>query len=135
MEIDEIAQPDRTTETPGQEPDEHTAGHLSADPIRAVVGEVQRITGDRLSTVARGIEVNERWLTSVMNGDVQEIDDEHARAVCAGMSCEPTDLWPQASLSEPSLEAESNQPAIDPEHEVESLWLKDTPDGGPVLNF
>lgn len=134
MQIDEIAQSDRAPAALDQEPNEHAAAHLSADPVRAVVGEVQRITGDRLSTVARGIEVNERWLNSVMNGDIQEIDDEHARAMCAGMSCEPTDLWPQALLAEPSL-AGTDQPAIDPDHEVEPLWLEDAEDGGPVLNF
>lgn len=135
MEIDEVDPVQRTADPIEAEPDEAKAKHLSADPIRALVGEVQRITGDRVGTVARGMDVDEHWLTAVMRGDIREVGQERARDLCRGISCDPADLWPQVASLAPALDRQASAATFDPDRTAEPLWLDGVEGDGPALNF
>lgn len=135
MEIDEVDPVQRAADPIEAEPDETKTKRLSAEPIRALVGEVQRITGDRLGAVARGMDVDERWLTAVMRGDIREVGQERARDLCEGISCEPADLWPQVAHVVPALDHQTSTTKIEPDRTLEPLWLEGVEGDGPALNF
>lgn len=135
MEIDEVELRQRAADPIEAEPDETKAKRLSAEPIRALVGEVQRITGDRLGAVARGMDVDEQWLTAVMRGDIRDVGPDRARDLCEGISCEPADLWPQVANLVPTLDGQASAAAVDPGRTLEPLWLEGVEGDGPALNF
>jgi hypothetical protein len=69
------------------------AWSLPAGPVAAALRAVQEGTGDDLTMVARGFDVDPDWAEAVVEGRVVEVDIPRVQQLCEALHCSPYDLW------------------------------------------
>jgi hypothetical protein len=64
-----------------------------AEPVRCQLEWYLNETGDDIDTVAKGLDLEPEWVTSVLDGTTTEVDLDHIQRLCESLHCNPFDLW------------------------------------------
>lgn len=73
--------------------DVQPAWSLPARPLVEQIEWLQHGTGDTLEVIAKGLDVEDWWARSIVNGKIGDIDIDHVQRICESLHCSPYDLW------------------------------------------
>lgn len=105
---------------------------LPVEPVRTQIEELQRATGDDLTTIAQGMNVEVEWAAGALDGSVTEVDVDHVQRLCEGLHCTPHDFW---GAKDANGIMEAYRPELWP-RSIEPLPEPPPPDlEGPELGF